>query len=130
MFPVRIQVCNFVDDTNYRGSMPAYSVQRFNKQTGSWETVADASDVRYCRPYPLGWVETRVRTMWLLPHQELSTGEEITAARGFHKGDSARFVVYSAYHDSDRNVFNAFATPAFTIDEEIADDPSKYRVKH
>ena len=130
MLPVRIQVCNFVDDTNSRGSMPAYSVQRFDRQTGSWQTVADASDVRFCRPYPLGWVETQVRTIWLLPHHELSTGEEITAARGFHKGDLARFVVYSAYHDSKQNMSSAFATPAFTIDEEIADASSKFRVKH
>jgi hypothetical protein len=130
VFPVRIQVCDFVDDTSSRGSMPAYSVQRFDKQAGSWQTIADASDVRSCRPYPLGWIETRVRTIWLLPHHELSTGEEITAARGFHKGDSARFVVYSAYHDPSRNVSSAFATTPFTIDEEITDDPSKFLVKH
>lgn len=129
-FPVRIQICDFVDDTGSRGSMPAYSVQRFDKQTRGWQTVADASDVRSCHPYPLGWIRARMRTIWLLSNQELSTGGEITAARGFHKGDTARFVVYSGYRDSNRNVSRAFATSAFTIDEEIADAPSKFRIKH
>jgi hypothetical protein len=130
VFPVRIQVCDFVDDTSSRGTMLAYSVQRFDQKKGSWQTIADASDVRSCHPYPLGWIEAQLKMIWLLPHHELSTGEEITGARGFRKGDLARFLVYSAYHEPKRNGSIAFASPAFTIDEEIGDDPSKFRVKH
>jgi hypothetical protein len=128
--PVRIQTCNFIDDTGSKGRVPAYSVQRFDPQTQRWTTVAGASDVRSCRPYPLGWIKTELKMSWLWPNHKISTGEEITAARGFHKGESARFVIYSGFHSSGKGASTAFATSAFTIDEEIEDDPSKFRVKH
>ena len=55
MMPVRIQVCTFVDDVNDKGEAVPYRVQQVNKRTGQWQTVADASGIRSCRPYPLGW---------------------------------------------------------------------------
>ena len=128
--PVRVQVCDFLDDSGAPGTMIAYSVEQFDSVNGQWRLATDASEAQACHPYPLGWVRTRLKTIWLWPGRELSTGEEITAARGFHRGDSARFVLYPAFRNSSEPRGHGFATPPFTIDEEILGNPDGYRVKH
>jgi hypothetical protein len=62
----------------------------------------DASESRNCQPYPLGWVTANLRQVWLWPRQSVSMGEEATAARGFHNGDSARFVLYSGFNETEK----------------------------
>ena len=128
--PVRVQVCDFIDDSGARGAMVAYAIEQFDPASGKWNMVTDLSNAKVCHPYPLGWVSTQLKPIWLWPGHELSTGEEITAARGFHRGDSLRFVVYADFHNSAGPRPQGFATSSFTIDEEILGSPDGYRVKH
>jgi hypothetical protein len=57
-------------------------------------------------------------------------GEEATAARGFHNGDSARFVLYSGFNETEKKTTWAFPTASFEIDEETLPDGPALRVRH
>jgi hypothetical protein len=128
--PVRIEICAFVDDAGGRGDAPAFSVQKYEVKNANWETIVDASDARACHPYPLGWVTAQLKTRWLWPGQSVFMGEEATAARGFHKGDSARFVLYTSFNNSSKHAKRGIPTPAFVIDEEADDGAAGLRVRH
>src|SRR5258708_13799007 len=96
--PVRIEICAFVDDAGGRGDSPAFSVQKYDEKGATWETIVDASNTRACHPYPLGWVTAQLKTRWLWPGQSVSMGEDATAARAFHKGESARFLPFPSFN--------------------------------
>jgi len=128
--PVRIQICAYVDDAGGRGDAPAFSVQKYDAKNATWETIVDASDAKACHPYPLGWVTAQLRTRWLWPGQSVLMGEEATAARGFHKGESARFVLYASFDHSGERARRGIPTPAFVIDEEAGGGAAGLRVRH
>ena len=127
--PVRVEVCAFVDDASAPGEGLEFSVQKFDAKNSTWRTIADASDARSCRPYPLGWVTAELKSKWLWPRQGLAMGEEATAARGFQKGESARFVLYTSFRHANQKLPQAIPTVAFVIDEE-AHDAEGLRVRH
>jgi hypothetical protein len=128
--PVRIEVCAYLDDGGGRGEAVAYSVQRFDKRGTAWATIVDASDARACRPYPLGWVTAKLKTRWLWPGQSVSMGEEATAARGFHKGESARFLLFTSFKHPGDLALEGISTPAFVIDEEVGEGAEGLRLRH
>jgi hypothetical protein len=128
--PVRIEVCAFVDDAGGRGDAPAFSVQKYDAKSATWNTVVDASDTRACHPYPLGWVTAQLKTRWLWPGQSVSMGEEATAARGFQKGESGRFLLFTSFKHSSEHTPQGIPTPAFVIDEEAGGGTAGLRVRH
>ena len=128
--PVRVQVCDFVDDASARGQAAAFAVQKWDSHGNKWVTVMDASNFQNCRPYPLGWVTANLKRIWLWPGQSVSMGEEATAARGFHQGDSARFVLYSGFNETGKTTAWAFPTASFVIDEEALPDGPELRIRH
>jgi hypothetical protein len=128
--PVRIEVCAFVDDAGGRGDAPAFSVQKFDARSASWNTIVDASDARACHPYPLGWVTAQLKTRWLWPGQSVLMGEEATAARGFHRGESARFLLFASFKHSSEHAPQGIPTSAFVIDEEADRGAAGLRVRH
>jgi hypothetical protein len=128
--PVRIEICAFVDDVGGRGDAPAFSVQKYDAKNATWETIIDASDARACHPYPLGWVTAQLKTRWLWPGQSVSMGEEATAARGFHKGESVRFLLFTSFKHPSGHAPQGVPTPAFGIDEEAGDGAAGLRVRH
>jgi hypothetical protein len=126
-WPIRVHYCDFVDDTNSRGTMAAYTVERWDNPTSGWTTIVRMNGDDFCKPYPLGIVSAKLKSKLLWPGQSLSTGEEATAARdGFNVGDRARFVVFAgAAEDSAATL----ATSAFIIDEHRQTDVP-VRVRH
>jgi hypothetical protein len=128
--PVRIEICAFVGDAGGRGEAPAFSVQKLNAKDATWETVVDASDARACHPYPLGWVTARLKPRWLWPGQSVSMGEEATAARGFRRGESARFLLFTSFKHAKDHAPRAIPTQAFVIDEEADGSAAGLRVRH
>src|SRR5712672_2149409 len=128
--PVRIEICAYVDDAGGRGDAPAFSVQKFDAKHATWETIVDASDARACHAYPLGWVTTHLRTRWLWPGQSVSMGEEATAARGFLKGESARFLLFTSYKHDREHAPQEIPTPGFVINEESGGGAAGLRVRH
>jgi hypothetical protein len=128
--PVRIEICAFVDDAGGRGDAPAFSVQKYDEKGATWETIVDASNARACHPYPLGWVMAQLKTRWLWPGQSVSMGEEATAARGFHKGESARFLLFTSFKRTREQTTRGIPTPAFLIDEEAGGGAVGLRVRH
>jgi hypothetical protein len=127
LLPAEIESCDAISDAMAHETMVAYEVDRYDPQSKTWQTVANLSGKIFCQPYPLGIIEAHAATKWLWPGQSLSTGEEATAARGFHKGDLARFVVFARI-DPKRE--DRFPTTAVVIDEEMRDDGVAYRVRH
>jgi hypothetical protein len=127
---VRIEVCAFVDDASAPGEAVAFAVQRYDSKNSAWITIVDASDARACRPYPLGWITAELKRKWLWPNKWVSMGEEATAARGFHKGDSARFVLFTSFKRSNQKPPQAIPTPAFVIDEEAGAGAEGLRIRH
>ena len=127
---VRVQVCDFVDDAGGRGHAAAFAVQKWDTDGDKRFTVVDASAARNCQPYPLGWVTTKLNQIWLWPGPSVSMGEEATAARGFRKGDSARFVLYSRFSEKGKKTAWAYPTPSFEIDEETPPSVTALRVRH
>ena len=128
--PVHIQICAFQDDVGSRGEAAAFSVQRYDPKIATWVTIVDASDARACHPYPLGWVTAQLKSRWLWPGQSVSMGEEATAARGFKKGESARFLLFTSFGQSDKNPRQQISTAAFVIDEEAGSGAEGLRVRH
>jgi len=127
---VRIEVCAFVDDASAPGEAVAFAVQRYDSKNSAWITIVDASDATMCHPYPLGWMTAELKQKWLWPMRWVSMGEEATAARGFHKGDSARFVLFTSFRRSNKNPPQAIPTPAFVIDEEAGSGAEGLRIRH
>lgn len=128
--PVRIEVCAFVDDASATGEAVAFSVQKYDAKTSAWVTIVDASDARMCRPYPLGWVTAKLKSKWLWRNTWVSMGEEATAARGFRKGETGRFVLYTSFRRSNEKPPHAIPTPAFVIDEEAGAGAEGLRIRH
>ncbi len=126
--PVLVSRCNFLDDTLSPGTMVAYAVQRWDQAARRWVMVVEWSQSEFCKPYPLGIVKANLVNAWLWPGQSLSTGEEATAARqGLHRGDTARFVVFT---NEPGNYGSAVATAPFTIDEELEQSGVGFRLRH
>jgi hypothetical protein len=128
--PVRIEVCAFLSDASANGEAVAYSVQKYEANKAMWMTIVDASDARTCRPYPLGWATAQLKTKWLWPGQSVSMGEEATAARGFHKGESARFLLFTSFKHPGELAPEGISTPAFLIDEEPGEGAEGLRFRH
>jgi hypothetical protein len=116
--PAHIQVCAYVEDSGYRGSTPAFSIERFDSEKKVWRTIADLSSLSYCRPYPLGWNTASTQSIWLWPGQFSAIEEEATGARGYLKGASLRFVLFDSFDGAQKR--KGFVTPSFIIEEQGA----------
>jgi len=128
ILPVRVTRCDFIDDTNSRGSMVAYSVERKVQRTNQWQAVLpfDASD--FCKPYPLGIAQATLNEVWLWPGQNVGTGEEATAASNSLKlGDSVRFLIHARLSPGTPRLI---PTPEFLIDEQIQEPSDIFRLRH
>jgi hypothetical protein len=125
--PVRVTACDFVDDAFSPGTMVAYAVQRWDRSSKSWVKVMEFGPDSFCKPYPLGIVKASMVKRWIWPGGSLSAGEEATAARGFRRGDTARFIIFTG-PPGDYN--HSVATPAFTIDEERSEHGPPLRIGH
>ncbi len=125
--PVRVTACDFVDDTFSSGTMVAYAVQRWDQTTKAWANVVELGPDTFCKPYPMGIMEASVVKRWIRPGKSLSTGEEVTAARGFRLGDTARFVIFAGPAGQYKK---ALPSPAFTIDEEVSQPGLNLRIRH
>jgi hypothetical protein len=128
LLPRKVQICEAITDTSSTETAVAYTVEKWENLKQQWEPVVDISSPEICTPYPLGWASAHLRTVWLWPGQSVPTGEEATAARGFRKGDSARFVLYSSY--SNANTRRPYPTAPFAIDEEVEPGYQGLRLKH
>ncbi len=125
-WPVVVTRCDAVDDAGGKEITVAYAIERWNQKLSRWDPVVVFNSSSFCKPYPLGIVEAQLKDTWLLPSQSLSTGEEITAAR-LHKGDVARFVVFTG---PAGDYSHSVVTKGFPIDEELARTDVPFRVRH
>ena len=121
ILPRRIERCEFVTDAFAPGVSVGYRVQQWNTASLRWQTVLDAAS-EYCRPYPLGIIDSRLISKLLWPGQTLSTGAEATGARGNLRGQTFRFAVVANGQE--------FPTSSFIIDEQIEGADVNYRVRH
>jgi hypothetical protein len=122
--PANVIACDFIDDAGGHGTLVGSKVQKFDPSTKNWEDVFKTEKSEFCRPYPLGMIETQIITKRLWPGQSISGGEEATAVRDvFSIGDKARIVAFAR----DGLTFH---TAAFSIDEHPSRPGVPYRVRH
>jgi len=94
LWPIRVQYCDFMTDAMTRRKSVPYTLERWDANANEWKTMVRANGEEFCRPYPLGIVQAKLRSRLLWPGQSISTGEEATAARdGFSIGDKVRFLI-------------------------------------
>ena len=125
--PVRITRCDFIDDAMAHSVDIAYAIQRWDQKSNQWQQISTTSPKTFCRPYPLGIIQSKLRRVWLWPGQSLSTEEEATAATGaLGIGDRVRFVVFP---DEPGNYSSSIATREFIIDEHPTSDVD-FRIRH
>lgn len=122
--PAWVTACDFVDDTMSHGTLVGSRVQKWDPAGGKWQDGFKIDKSAFCRPYPLGMIDTHVISKRLWPGQSISAGEEATAARDiFSIGDKARFVIFAREGLT-------FSTAAFLIDEHPTMPDVQYRVRH
>lgn len=131
---VTLPACDYMTDDLAAGwgTEYPYAVQRFDTSSNTWHTVADASGDWFCRPYPLGKVETHLVFKTLAPGASVEAMEgEATGARDpFRQGDLARFVVFTKL-DKSGDWNTALASVPFRIEDNvIRDEANPSRVKH
>ena len=132
VWPVTLPACDYVTDALSPGTGYPYAVQRFDTSSNTWHTVTDASGEWFCRPYPLGRVETHLVSKTLAPGAAIDVMEgEATGARDpFRQGDMARFVVFTKL-DKSGDWKTAVASVPFRIEDNvIRDEANPTRVKH
>jgi len=124
LLPLALQGCQVPTDISpYETVDYRYQVQRFDPESSAWVKVIGV-DQFDCEPL----VTTRI---W--PGQKLRTVDwEATGAReGLQKGDTARFVVFTAFNKADDAVDQrTLLSPSFMIEDQVADPSVSYRVKH
>jgi hypothetical protein len=124
--PIQITGCKGPKDTSpYYEIFYRYEVQRWDPGNGNWIQVMGI---------PSGQCPKENVTLTdILPRRSLVAVDwEATAAReGFHKGDWARFRIFTSFNAeegaSDQMIV---ASPAFRIDEEATDRSTDYRIAH
>ncbi|HKW60942.1 MAG TPA: hypothetical protein VJN89_00230 [Candidatus Acidoferrum sp.] len=123
--PVRITVCDFIDDAMAHGIEVSYTLEKWDPLAKRWvDLFSDADKSSWCQPYPTGIVDGHVISKKLWPGQSISGSEGAIAAYDvFAIGDKARFVVFA------RNGL-AFRTASFSIDEHQTHPGVPYRVRH
>jgi hypothetical protein len=121
ILPRRIERCEFVTDAFAPGVSVGYRLQQWDIALRRWQTILDAAS-EYCRPYPLGIIQSRLTSKLLWPGQTLSIGEEATGARRSLKGQTMRFAVVANGRE--------FPTASFVIDEQTEGSDVNSRVRH
>ena len=130
LLPVLVERCTYISDTMTPGKMVAYNIERWDPQSHIWKTALEFAKPNFCTPVPLSMGETHWVRSWLWPGQSLSTEEEATGARQpFKKGDTLRFVIVTGVTGAARTRAS-YPTPSFTIDEQMLDSDTPYRVRH
>jgi hypothetical protein len=124
-FPRNVSRCEYLTDAMAHESELAFSVQRWESSSQNWTTPLVPSKAFFCKPYPLGIVEGKVVERRLWPGQNLSIGEDATAAM-FQKGDIVRFVLFAA---EPWTVASGYPTAGFEIDEQVS-TATPLRVRH
>ena len=112
--PVLVGRCATVSDAMTKNTTVGDAVQRWNKQTNSWETIWKRNK---CEVVPLAIVEARFHRSYLWAGQRLHTAAFFPNVgfqySQFQHGDVARFLVFAHTPNDDSN---GLASPQFTIE--------------
>jgi hypothetical protein len=125
--PVRISVCDSINDALKREKNIAYSVERWDGRTKEWRFLREIPASEFCKPYSLGIVRGEIRGMWLWPRHIISTGFiAIQASEGLDLNDRLRFAITPFLPRRDVRI----VTPPFTVDERPTDSDVNFRIAH
>jgi hypothetical protein len=115
--PVKVRVCDAVDDGMHRHIYLAHTIERWDSESRRWKAFWQIPSQEFCRPYPTGIINGQIVDVSLDPGRSLSTGEiAIQAADNLQLGDRLRFVVFP-YSDVEKAWV---ASPDFLVDERPA----------
>lgn len=124
-FPIQMRGCKGPQDTSpYYEITHRYQVEKWEPTSGTWTEIM---------VMPRGCSSEDLVTTTLRPGKTVEIIEwESTGARdGFHKGDLARFLVFTSFNDSDGGLGQRVITsPVFVIEDERLESDIPYRVRH
>jgi hypothetical protein len=129
LLPSSVEKCSYISDTSTPGVMVAYNIEQWDSTKHVWTRVLEFAKPEFCTPVPTSMGSTNWGRSWLWPGRSISTGEEATGARGFKKGDTLRFVVVSDVTGAS-TPRSSHPTPSFTLDEQVLDSETPFRVRH
>jgi hypothetical protein len=110
--PVKITVCDYIDDAMRHRTEVGWGVERWDTVTQKWRNIFENGDnSAWCQPSPLSIVEGHIvaKRLWLAQSVEGGAGA-IAAYDDFAMGDHARFLVFQGNG-------RVFRTASFSIDE-------------
>jgi hypothetical protein len=125
LFPIQMRGCKEPRDTSpYYEILYRYQVEKWEPASGTWAQIMVV---------PPSCPSEELVTTTLRPGNTMQVVEwEATGARdGFHKGDLARFSVFTSFNDGDDVPGQRLITsPAFIIEDEKLESDIPYRVRH
>ena len=128
LLPVRVSVCDYTTDGMEHGKGVAYYAERWEQSSGEWRFFWGIPRQEFCKPHGDDILAgSRVREIWLWPHQSISTDfVAIQAVDGLRLNDRLRFVI-APFH---RTTGAVVATAAFTVDERPSGSETPFRILH
>jgi len=124
-FPIQLRGCKGPRDTSpYFEIIYRYQVEKWESATGTWTKIMVV---------PPSCPNEDLVTTTLRPGKTMQIVEwEATGARdGLHKGDLARFSVFTSFNENEGGPGQrSITSPAFTIEDERLKSDIPYRVHH
>ena len=123
--PIVMYGCKGPSDTSpFYEIMYRYQVEKWESASGTWSKIM---------AIPPECPDEDLVTKTLRPGETMEiVGPEATGARdGLHKGDLARFTVFTSFNDGDAgSKQRLIISPVFVIEDEKLESEIPYRVRH
>ena len=130
LLPVRLPACRPVSDTLNPPLEYPFSIQKWDEQAKSWQTIVNATKFEFClNPFNN---ESRLAHTYLLPGSSVKviSGYAVGAMDEFRKNDLARWVVFRQVFPS-ANWNTAVASTPFRIEDDVQRSADgSFRVRH
>jgi hypothetical protein len=129
LLPVRLPGCRFPSDTLHPPLEYAYSIQKYDEPSKSWQTLS-VPHFEFCLEPESN--ESAVVYTYLLPGSsvEIMGGGAFGAMDAFRKNDLARFVVFRNVTPS-ADWATAIPSSPFRIEDDVQRNPDgSFRIQH
>jgi len=130
LVPIRLTACRPISDVLQPPLESPYAIQRFNQETGSWQTIVEATRFEFCLNPETG--ASRLENIYLLPGSSVRVMDSaaVGAMEPFRKNDLARWVVFRQVFPT-ANWDTAITSMPFRIEDNVKrDDGVQYRTMH
>lgn len=124
-FPILMHGCKGPSDVSpFYEITYRYQVEKWESASGRWSKITRI-------PPDCPGEDLVTKTFWPLETMEIVESEATGARDGLHKGDLARFTVFTSFNEDDDGWKQRVLTPpTFFIEDEKVKSEVNYRVRH